>query len=997
MQQVVFSCIYCIVFATGAAGLIFQVTWQKYVSRLLGSDSIATAIILGTFLGGLSIGYYLCGKFSARIKNHFKAYALLEGIIGIWCLLFPQIFVFVESLSHSWSFRPPIAILFQGILCAALLMGVPTICMGGTIPFLTRGFSRTVLQATHVHANVYAINTIGAFFGTLLAGFYLIPVHGLPITMMGTAFLDLGACAIVYGLSTFLPRESSPASEAPPINTHDSAIPMPTVVLPAWMLYFIAFLSGFYVMTLENVLIRITNISVGSSSYTFSLIIAVFILSIALGSTVVGRLHRISGRTLALNQMLIAIFLLLIYLSLDTWPYWAHLLRVAFQSNIAGFWAYYVSLFLVLSAILLLPVACMGATIPLAFHQLKRDLQHVGTNSGLLLSWNTLGNLTGSLVGGILLYYVFDNARIFLVAALLAACSAILAAWHTSRKNILAALSIAVVISIFLANMPFYNREHFIMGTFFLREPRAYTWKGPGAFFKHLMAGKQLLFYKDDPITSVSVVQLPNDPEVDDMPSLSIMVNGKSDSNTTLDLYTLKLLAHLPALLSGSRKQAMVIGLGTGVTAAELSLYADIDRIDIAEIAPAVIDALPLFGKATYNLHEDPRVHIHFGDAFRVLGRSDEHWDMIISEPSNPWVTGVDMLFTQEFYRLVNEHLTPDGMLSQWIHIYAANPEMVGMALNTLQQEFRYCRAFLANPGDLMILASNTPITPERLHIADTTMQRNPRVRASLDIIDLGTLDALLMRELWPPSYLRTQFIGAGQQTMDNPRLHYIAGKQYFMGQNVPLDFLFNATTAEFWQEYLLAQRYADWQDLDLTADQFDSLLLASQNVLSHTILPIFDSIVLKAHLADPGQYPLDDVRQTRFRPDIISLISDTVASQNSWNSIGLQDASIREKATMLLQHIEQTRTWIIPYPLYGLKTLLEQGVTDAQNASDKNWCMLQLALLLIKEYRDPAGANTVLQNIIKDANGAPLLASRDVKLIADVNRAFMQFAILSQ
>ncbi len=185
--------IYFFILLTGAAGLIYQVTWQKYLSRLLGSDSVATAIILATFLGGLSLGYYLCGKLTTRVKRHFIAYAFLEGIIGLWCLFFPYIFRSVDYFTKYWGFSPPIMIIFQGVLCSILLMGVPTICMGGTIPFLTRGISKNLLEATRVHATVYGVNTAGAFLGTLLAGFYLIPNYGLPATMVKTSILNLGA------------------------------------------------------------------------------------------------------------------------------------------------------------------------------------------------------------------------------------------------------------------------------------------------------------------------------------------------------------------------------------------------------------------------------------------------------------------------------------------------------------------------------------------------------------------------------------------------------------------------------------------------------------------------------------------------------------------------------------------------------------------------------------------------------------------------------------
>ena len=426
--------IYFFIFLTGTAGLVYQVTWQKYLSRLLGSDSAATAIILAVFLGGLSLGYYLCGKLTLRVKRHFEAYAILEGVIGLWCLIFPHTFRFVDTLTQHWSFAPPVMIIIQGIVCSALLMGVPTICMGATIPFLTRGLSRDLAEATRVHALVYAVNTAGAFLGALLAGFYLIPTYGLPATMVKASFLNLGA--FIFFL--LVPKLLRPAElQVEPEKIIAGAVPEPSPVLPrfpALILYAIAFLSGFYVMSLENVLIRITNLSLGSSSYSFSIIVAVFILSIAVGSFVIGGLKHISRWLLYLNQLLIAISLLLIFISLDQWPYWAHLARISFQSNTTGFWGYYAYVFLGLTSLLILPIGLMGATVPIIFHELKRDLPNVGRHSGMLLSWNTAGNLFGSLIGGIVLYYFLNNQSVFLTAVSLAAISACLAGWHLSKS-----------------------------------------------------------------------------------------------------------------------------------------------------------------------------------------------------------------------------------------------------------------------------------------------------------------------------------------------------------------------------------------------------------------------------------------------------------------------------------------------------------------------------------------------------------------------------------
>lgn len=971
---------YVAVFSTGASGLIFQVTWQKYVSRLLGSDNIATAIILATFLGGLSLGYYLCGVFSAKIRNSFKAYAVLEGIIGLWCALFPNIFSGVERLSNAWSFAPPALIVVQGMFCAGLLMGVPTICMGGTLPFLTRGLARSLADATPVHANIYAINTIGAFVGTLCAGFYLIPVFGLPVTIIGASFINFSASLFFYLCSLSLKTAEATAPESDAIAAPSSH----TRTFSAATLYLLALFSGFYVMTLENVLIRLMNLSVGSSSYSFSLIVAVFILAIAIGSWVVGKMRQISEYALYINQFVIAICLLLIYLSLDTWPYWAHVLRITFQPNIAGFTGFYVGLFLLLSAVLLVPVAFMGATLPLAFHELKRDLQHVGTHSGQLLAWNTLGSLLGSLVGGILLYYVFNNPQVFLVATVFAACSAVLAGWRLTKKLpvILAAL-VAVMSAAFVVWTPGYSFDAFVMGTFRIERALPYSFSGPTAFFETFKAGKSVKFYQDGPTATVEVIENPPHPRFSEPPR-SIIINGKSDSNTIGDLYTLKLSAHLPSLLAESRDNVMVIGLGTGVTVGELTLYPEIQQIDIAEISPEVVAAFPLFGAATHNAHENPKVQMHIGDAFRILGRSLKKWDVIISEPSNPWVNGVDLLFTEEYYRLVREHLTENGLLLQWVQLYDTDPSILGMVLNTVRQSFPEARTFLGNDGDLLILAAYQPIQEERLRSAAKILAENQQVSASLAEIHLTSLDALLLREVWPPSYIANHFSNAGIQTMDNPRLHYIAGRAMFMGKSIPLNFLLNSSTFAYWQEYLLNLWQPRWHEFAMPGETLESMLFSTKNVITGQWFFTADPLKLHSYLNDPERFSLSLEEQRMIQMPLLRLIQAPTADVAAWQEAGLSAGAYQKNAELMFAYIAKYRNWLVPFHIDGLLALLQEGMSKAAEPVEQNWCGVQLARLLLQEGRDRAEAAAILSQLKHDADGNVFLRNEDQHVLQE-------------
>lgn len=969
--------VYFFIFLTGTAGLIYQVAWHKYLSRMLGSDSIATAIILAAFLGGLSAGYYLCGKFTIRTNNHFRVYAILEGIIGLWGLAFPLIFRIADGLTRSWSFAPPLTIIGQGLFCSLLLMGIPTMAMGGTLPFLTRGVSRTLAEASHVHARIYAINTGGACLGTLLAGFYLIPEYGLSASTTIAAVLNFGSGAFFLALAART-KAVAPAAPAP------AAAPAAAVPLPAAVLYAIAFLSGFYVMTLENILIRLTGFAIGSSAYSFSLIVAVFILCIALGSMAFDSRKRSRERVLFFNQLTITVSLVLVYLTLDSWPYWAHVIRISLQPDFPGMISYYAAIFGALLLIFIVPVGCMGATVPILFHELKRELHQVGRHSGFLFSLNTIGNLCGSLAGGIIFYYFFNNAGVFATAILLAALSTWLAGWNLPGRFTRAALCLCAAALILVITTPFYNQDHFHLGTFRLRTPLAYSLSLPGNFFKfYNMAGK-LLFYDDDPVATVAVLEFPLDQRFKQNPR-AIVVNGKADSHTVGDLPTLKLLAHLPALLAENRRQVMVIGLGTGVTAGELTLYPDVQNIDVAEISPSVVKALVNFDHLNQGLRNDPRVTMHNGDAFRILARSRKKWDIIISEPSNPWVSGVDSLFSREFYRRAREQLNSHGLLAQWAHYYDASPAMLAMIANTMQQEFPFVRAFVVRDGDLLFLAANHDFSSTDLQRAETLWRDNNRVRESLDPIHLTSLDAILLKEIWSPTYIRDNFSDSPQQTLDHPRLHYMAGRDFFLGSLVPGDFLFSPSSAAYQDEYLLNRKYPGQSSFPLSQETLAALLRSADDT-EYNPPALSVSLTMKAILSAPRDHQFSEEERGSYGTDLLPLVIGTATAEADWKKAGLAAFSYREKGEKLLEHTQHFRNWIAAYPLDGLYNLLREGIARGHDARESNWCALQLALKILQERGDVNTAKKIMTKLTRGRDGKIVLAEEDENLIAMVN-----------
>lgn len=797
--------IHGLVFLTGAAGLVYQVVWQRYVCRLVGHDSSSVALILAVFLGGLSLGYWLCGRWSRRLTRLFRGYALLEAIIGLWALAFPALFAAVQTATRDWSFAPTLPLLAQGFLATVALTAVPALCMGGTIPLLTRGLAASLRTATRTHALIYGVNTAGACAGALLAGFWLITFFGLPGSLRLAAIANL-LTAVIFAL---LPSPSVAPESEPAADPASARLDPSRAAGPNWAPYVIAFLSGACVMMLENVLIRFTRLSFGNSSHTFALIIAVFVGCIALGSLWVGRREEPPRHRLFWNQAGLALALLALFPLLDKGPWLAHLIRIGFQPNVVGYWLHHATVLAVLALILVLPVAFAGATLPLLFHTLKRDLPTLGATAGALFSLNAVGCVLGSLGGGLWLYAWLDSGGIFATAAVLAAVAALLAAGELGPRYRAAGLGLVLLALGVAVARPGFQLDRFAFGTFRVQSPQPYSLTRPATFYAEFNRSRQIRFLRDSASGMVSVIESPEQPAFvpgeaaglppgllplpvappatagTNPPPLAIVVNGKSDSHVGIDRDTLMLTAHLPALYADRRDQALVIGLGTGVTAGELARYTDVAAIDVAEISPNVCAALPLFGASTGDVHRDPRLRLHVGDAFRVLGRSAKRWDLIVSEPSNPWIVGVDQLFSTDYYRLIREHLSPGGVFVQWVQQYGFSTEAFALVVNSVRTQFPRFTVFQSRKGDLVILARDRPFdATDRARIRRLLAEREP-VRESLRRLGIVKVNDLLRRERPLLAALAGQMERFGVETLDRPRLHELAGRTFFTGEEL--------------------------------------------------------------------------------------------------------------------------------------------------------------------------------------------------------------------
>ena len=517
---------------TGFSGLVYEVTWQKYLATLLGSHAEATATVLAIFLGGLSTGYALFGRATRRLSARAQRRARPPGLlatyggveigIGAWGLLFPWLFGLVQRVSLAVPHASEgLGFLFDVALTVALL-GPPTVLMGATIPMLTLALSGSVAASTRVHAQVYGLNTAGAFCGALAAAFFLVPRLGLDgvVIAMGGVNLVAGSAFLVLGRLApgVAPDLAAPVAGAPVAPRRFAAFAA------------VALLSGFAMVTLQTTLNRLGALALGASQFTFAMVVAVFVLCIALGSLAVSTLRRIPPGLAAATQWLLVAVLLALYAFLPDATYWAHMLRVSVSSTGGAFVAYQFLVFAGIFLVFALPIGLSGALLPLLFHELRREPGDLGAVVGRLYSWNTLGSLSGALLGGYLLLSWLDLHAVYRVAvAALAVGAALLTALSLRGTRAYASLALLVPALGALVLLPAWEPYRLSAGLFREREPTVGTGEGPRAFFAARKRAKYL-FYEDDPTSSVAVLEAPHRLSQGRV-TRQIIVNGKSDGS----------------------------------------------------------------------------------------------------------------------------------------------------------------------------------------------------------------------------------------------------------------------------------------------------------------------------------------------------------------------------------------------------------------------------------------------------------------------------------
>lgn len=763
-----------LLFISGFTGLVYELTWAKRLANLLGNSGQAHAIVLATFMGGLACGAWLFGRAADRSQRPLRLYGLLELGVGASALLFPSVF---GVLGRGWLAVAPALDgaprTISRLLLASLSLLVPTLLMGGTLPAVTRFLTERLETARRDLSLLYAVNSLGAAAGCLFAGMVLVPELGLWATERMAASLNL----IVGMLAVFAGRQPlSAGSSSGPGAGHGAARVWDQAAVRAALLG--TALAGFTSMLYEITWIRVLAIVLGGTSYAFTLILTTFILGISLGSLWLSRQPDVDPlRTFSRLQLALVGTICLALPFYERLPYLFFQLNGLLHHSEQTWGVYQALTFCFCGALLLGPTFLLGASFPAAARVAVRAVNRVGAQLGNTYLANTVGTVSGALLGGLWLLPAVGlegTLNIGLACTIVAAglSGAVASRGASPVRRFGPALAVTALVVGVLAQTHGWALTVASSGRF--REWHR-TFSSFHQFRDAVRARSEVRFYRDDVFASVLVGEQSDGRRY-------LRINGKVDASNGSDLDTQVLAAHLGVLTHpGAVKKVLLIGVGAGITAGSLLTH-PIEQLDVVEISPAVIDAAKLFAPDAHDALNDPRCHVYVEDARAFLTLTAERYDLIVSVPSNPWVSGVSGLFSQDFFRIARDRLAAGGRIVQWLNTYESSAELVQLVLRTLRDSFEHGTTWVG-PDDLVMIASREPLL-----LDDATMRARlavPTVAADLARIRTRELTTLLSRQLQTDEGQRT-FAGSGPlNTDDHNRLEYGSPIAYFVAADV--------------------------------------------------------------------------------------------------------------------------------------------------------------------------------------------------------------------
>lgn len=701
---------YLIFFLSGFSALIYEVIWTRKMVLVFGNTAYAVATVISIYFLGLAVGSFLAEKFLSNFNPQkiIKVYALIELTIGIFALLTLIFFPFLQYLPLP-PVISPLTILI--IITTSLLIILPTtIMIGSTLPVMIKLFnalkgkqpSETIGRDT---GRIYAVNTLGGVLGVFISGFFLIANAGLNQTLIIAASINI---AIGWLILIFSRKKGLQSAITPLYKENERKIPSFDVDKYAdskfkHLIYIAFFGSGMAAMSLEVLLTRTLTLIFGSSTYSFSTILITYLLGIVFGSALAAKLlsHKKWRQNAAMlfawclffNSLLILIILPIIqYLPFIFLEY----------INLNSSFIHESILIFIFCLIILFPVTTlMGATFPLVVASIARTMAEKSTpNIGQIYAVNTFGGIFGSLIAGFTLISLLGVEKSILVTALFYLFSGsflLVKIIKNKTKKIFLGISAICIFTIGLF-IPSWNKKVITMGPYiYYQEIKKQTLSE----IRSENAARELLYFKDGLSANVAVL--------DENNNRFLRIDGKTDASSFNDLSQQLLIGHIPMMLSPHPKDVLVIGLGSGITLGAITTY-PAKTIDMVEIEPAVVSAASFFKESNNDALSDPRVNMIINDGRNYLQRTSKKYDVISSEPSNIWISGMSNLFTLEYFELAKKRLREDGIMLHWVQLYKLSDFSLSSVIRTFSAAFPYVSIWTPpDTNDLLLVGSTKP------------------------------------------------------------------------------------------------------------------------------------------------------------------------------------------------------------------------------------------------------------------------------------------------
>ncbi|MFO1385790.1 MAG: fused MFS/spermidine synthase [Chitinivorax sp.] len=728
--------LYLLFALSGFSGLVYESIWAHYLKLFLGHAAYAQTLVIGIFMGGMALGAWVAGKFSKQTLNLLTAYALVEAIIGIAAVLFHPMFVhlapFVFERVLPGFASPAFAESVTWGVAAALILP-QSILLGMTFPLMSTGLIRLAPNNTgETLAFLYFSNSIGAAIGVLASGFFLIEWVGLPGTVTLAGILSLLVAIVAWLLAKAI-RQPAPVTQV-------GAEPMKhtgTALLPRRLLAMAA-ITGAASFCYEIGWIRMLSMVLGSSTHSFELMLSAFILGLALGGLwihkKIDKIHEPAG-FLGWVQIVMGIFALASLLVFGATFNWMSAVLQALARSDAGYLGFTLSSHIISLLVMLPATFCAGMTLPLMTSILiqRRYGERAVAN---IYAANTIGAILGILLATHILMPYLGLKWVVIAGAMMDIGLGLYFLLPTySAKQAIPKLTAIMAGGIPLA---------FVSSTVSLDLLKL----GSGVYRTGTAAlgqANSVLFYRDGKTASIALFGSPDG-------TVMVSTNGKPDASInmaggplTADEITMTMAGALPLAYKPDARRAANIGMGSGLTTHTLLSYTRLEKVDTIEIEPAMVQAAKIgFGPRVSRAFTDPRSQIVIEDAKTFFAINNKKYDLIVSEPSNPWVSGVASLFSKEFYHTINRHLNHDGLLVQWIQGYEINFKLVASILNALSTEFEDFAVYHTDNANLLIVAK----PKGKLGGLSPNIFQDKQLAAEMNQVGIRSIEDLAVRKL---------------------------------------------------------------------------------------------------------------------------------------------------------------------------------------------------------------------------------------------------------